>query len=393
MTASEFAFLALGLVLGVASGSALVVILGRRPPAREVKVTLGRDAVPKRAATLSSDAFMAPAEPARGGPADRRLSDRDGPAEDPPALPLGGARTPAGVPVFAAGTAVASGGGPAAMAAPSRTIVPSRPSPPIAGAPFWTGATDRPAMPALSTGPGRDPQIDDLRVRAVLDAQRAQGPGGPTMIAVLESRAAATPALTGATEAAPEPVAAPADPTPAIIRILRGNHRAMLRTVERLAGADEAMRRPWQAAVTGLAEATIHGAIDRGVLAFPVGNPFWDTFTTPQCRAIASALAACGFRFDGIDAWADERVPTYRDLAEAVAAAGVDPRRVRAWPTQEQIAALYREVTIAADEYLMARAPRMDLAEAQEVAAGRRDDLALLWGSWRLVREVLTGPI
>ena len=56
MTASEFAFLALGLMLGVASGSAIVVVLGSRPPAREVRLTVGHDAVPRRAATLSSDA-------------------------------------------------------------------------------------------------------------------------------------------------------------------------------------------------------------------------------------------------------------------------------------------------------------------------------------------------
>ena len=49
MTASEFAFLALGLVLGLASGSAIVVVLGSRPPAREVRLTVGHDAVPRRA--------------------------------------------------------------------------------------------------------------------------------------------------------------------------------------------------------------------------------------------------------------------------------------------------------------------------------------------------------
>ena len=66
MIASEFAFLALGLVLGVASGSALVMVLGSRPPAHEVRLTVGHDAVPRRAATLSSDAFItSPAEPAR----------------------------------------------------------------------------------------------------------------------------------------------------------------------------------------------------------------------------------------------------------------------------------------------------------------------------------------
>src|SRR6185295_20416980 len=43
----------------------------------EVKVTVARDAVPRRASTLSIDAFHSPAEVARGGPADRRHADRD----------------------------------------------------------------------------------------------------------------------------------------------------------------------------------------------------------------------------------------------------------------------------------------------------------------------------
>src|SRR3972149_2449714 len=49
MTASEFAFLALGLVLGVASGSAIVVVLGSPAPARELRLTVGHDAGPRRA--------------------------------------------------------------------------------------------------------------------------------------------------------------------------------------------------------------------------------------------------------------------------------------------------------------------------------------------------------
>lgn len=74
VTASEFAFLALGLVLGVASGAALSMVVRARPPApREVRVTLSTDAVPRRAATLSG--LIAPGAPsmavaARGGPAD-----------------------------------------------------------------------------------------------------------------------------------------------------------------------------------------------------------------------------------------------------------------------------------------------------------------------------------
>ena len=75
MTASEFAFLALGLVLGVASGAALSIVVRARPPApREIRVTVATDAVPRRqAATLSG--FARPEAPtmtaaARGGPGD-----------------------------------------------------------------------------------------------------------------------------------------------------------------------------------------------------------------------------------------------------------------------------------------------------------------------------------
>ncbi len=81
MTVSEFMFLAFGLVLGVASGVALIEIIRARPPAsREVRLTVSKDAIPRRrASTLADDAFVTVGpEPARGGPADRR--DVDGPA-------------------------------------------------------------------------------------------------------------------------------------------------------------------------------------------------------------------------------------------------------------------------------------------------------------------------
>jgi hypothetical protein len=73
VNANEFAFLAIGLILGVASGAALVEVLRARPPApREVRLTVAPDAIPRRrGTTLAGDAFAIPApEPARGGPAD-----------------------------------------------------------------------------------------------------------------------------------------------------------------------------------------------------------------------------------------------------------------------------------------------------------------------------------
>jgi len=80
VTASEFAFLALGLILGVASGAALVELIRARPPAsREIRVTVAPNSIrARRSATLSDDAFSrAAAGPAAGGPGDRRWIDPD----------------------------------------------------------------------------------------------------------------------------------------------------------------------------------------------------------------------------------------------------------------------------------------------------------------------------
>lgn len=385
MTASEFAFLALGLVLGVASGSAIVVVLGSRPSAREVRLTVEPGAVPRRAATLSSDAFSAPGEPARGGPADRRRLDRDAPVADPPPPPPYGVPGAVGMPVMRPTTGV--GGRTAAVQ--MRTAVPYWPSMLAASMSDPAAPTGNRSVPGtIPVVPERDPAIDALRIQAVLAAERAQQAGRLTATALLEATPAGEAAVTGAADPTESP-----DPTPAIIRILRGDHRALLRTVQLLAGTDAVMRRPWQAAISGLANAVISRAIDRGVLDFPVGNPFWDTFTTGQCRDIASALAAAGFRFDGVRGWADERVPSHRDLTAAVALAGLEPRRIRAWPTREEIAALYDEVTVAADELLDDEAPELGLAEVQDLAGPRAVELADLWRNWELARPILAAPV
>lgn len=110
MTASEFAFLALGMVLGVATGAALAMVIRARPPApREIRVTVSTDAVPRRPpATLSGlvpPGAGAVAIGARGGPADpanlvaaddrSRTPVRSGPPGRPPvAIPIRPERDP-----------------------------------------------------------------------------------------------------------------------------------------------------------------------------------------------------------------------------------------------------------------------------------------------------------
>ena len=380
MIASEFAFLALGLVLGVASGSALVMVLGSRPPAREVRLTVGHDAVPRRAATLSSDAFItSPAEPARGGPADRRRLDRD----EAPAEPAG----PSLIPAMAI-----AGSGPG-------TGVFMR-------TPVLSGATATSAL-GIPIVPERDPVLDAIRVQAAAAAERLYGAARPAATALLERQRAtanAANAVNAANAAKRVPLLEPRedesgrdpdriDETPALLRILRGDDRALFATAAVLAGADEADRRAWQAAIMSLTEAVVDRAIGSGWLDFPVGNPFWDTFTTDQCRGIAAALAATGHRFDGVDGWTYDRAPNHRDLTIAVAAAGLEPRRIRAWPTGDEIGRLYLEVTAAADDFLAAHAPNLDLEEAQALAGVGGEDLARLWVAWDRVRSVLMAPV
>jgi hypothetical protein len=124
VTASELAFLALGLLLGVAAGAALLMVVGSGTGRRDVRVTVTREAIPSRSKTLSQDTFMATsAGPAPGGPGDRRASDRAA------AAGLDG-REGTGPRQAESLPAPAPAGSPAMVPAPApdRTIVPSRPA-------------------------------------------------------------------------------------------------------------------------------------------------------------------------------------------------------------------------------------------------------------------------
>ena len=150
MTASELAFLALGLLLGAATGAAMIVVLGSRSPRREIRVTVTRDALPRRSETLSQDAFVtSPAEPARGGPADRRWLDRPDFAPDPGA----GAAFPMTVPT-SLGRRVAIPIETSPATAPDRTTVP-----------YLASAVGV----AVEAEPG--PTLEDLRARPTPQTQ------------------------------------------------------------------------------------------------------------------------------------------------------------------------------------------------------------------------------
>ena len=334
MTASELAFLALGLFLGVAAGAALLMVVGSRTGRRDVRVTVTREAVPSRSKTLSQDAFLPPAGgPAPGGPGDRRSVDRAG------ADGSGGAkRAPVGIPIEVSADAPFMGAPAPSPAVADRTIVPSRPAVAV----------------EIRPEPAQAPMLEPARqpAREVEAVRRRVVHGTP------------------------------------IERMLRGEHLALIEVVDEVAG-NGAGRRDWEVLLGGLIDGMAAVAIRESVIDFPMGTPFWDQFTVEQCRRVAGSLASMGYCYDGADGWLDARVPVYRDITRALADVGVEPRRLRAWPNQAEIALLFAGARPAPEELLAAAGPDYSAGSMQtllgEHAAGLRD----LWIAWDAVRPVL----
>ena len=134
-------------------------------------------------------------------------------------------------------------------------------------------------------------------------------------------------------------------------------------------------------------------AIEASQLDFPVEVGFWEPFTRDQSREIAGALASLGYRFDGLGGFSDERLPSQRDLSLAVGFAGLDPMRIRRWPNEAEMADLFRDVTVAADEYVAATAPGLTLGEMVAMLGRRADALAELWNEWGRIRPLLIAPV
>jgi hypothetical protein len=164
VTASEFAFLAMGLVLGVAAGAALIEVVRARPPAsREVRVTMTADAIPRRrAATLANDVFAearAGVEPARGGPADRRDRHPDDLGSGPER------RTPVHVPQ------------PGTVVEPAFRLAGPRPEGVPVLAADGRGSSGLPSLAAAATAmpisSGIDPMLTALRASAAASAEAA----------------------------------------------------------------------------------------------------------------------------------------------------------------------------------------------------------------------------
>jgi hypothetical protein len=152
---------------------------------------------------------------------------------------------------------------------------------------------------------------------------------------------------------------------------------------------DEPGRRGLEERLARLLEAILERAIDAAAIDVPAGHAFWGSFTPEQSRDILAALAAIGHRFDGLGGWVDERAPDQRDLSLAIAHAGLDPMRIRRWPTAAESAGLLRDAVILGSAYLAAVAPDLDQEELAAILGSDADELADLWPDWDRVRARL----
>ncbi len=175
----------------------------------------------------------------------------------------------------------------------------------------------------------------------------------------------------------------------AILRLLRGDRATMRSVVERLAAGDPDEQRRWQLLISDLVDAIVAGAIDAAALSFPDVHVFWGPYTQSECREIAAAMAALGYRFDGLGGFADGRVPAQRDLSLALGYAGQDPMRVRRWPAESEMPALFRDVRVDAGRYLAQAAGGLTMGEMVDLLGRRAEPLAELWNAWGRVRPLL----
>lgn len=175
----------------------------------------------------------------------------------------------------------------------------------------------------------------------------------------------------------------------AILRLLRGDRATMRSLVERLGGSDPDDQRRWQLMLSDLVDAIVARAIDASALTFPDDHVFWGPYTQSQCSEIASAMAALGYRFDGMGGFADGRTPSQRDLSLALGYAGEDPMRIRLWPTEAEMPALFRDVRVDAGRHLSETAGGLTMGEMVDLLGRRAEPLAELWNAWGRVRPLL----
>ncbi len=177
--------------------------------------------------------------------------------------------------------------------------------------------------------------------------------------------------------------------TPRIFRLLHGDREAMQTMVAALGGDDEGERRRWRTSLSDLVDAILADSLAANALQFPHEHPFWGPYDRAQSRDVVGALSSLGYRFDGRGGWIDDRVPSQRDLSLALGYAGIDPMRMRQWPTETEMRELFAEVQVSAAEHLAGAAGDLTLGELVTLLGRRADGLTDVWNAWGRIRPLL----
>ncbi len=180
-----------------------------------------------------------------------------------------------------------------------------------------------------------------------------------------------------------------AERQPRILRVLRGDKAAREELVASLAAGDPSAVPTWHVRIADLVDAVMARAIEDGYIDTDEENPFWRLFAGDEQREIIEALSALGFRFDGMGGFADDRAPSARDLSLAVGYAGLDRMRIRSWPGEAALAALFEGASVRADLWLAAEADDLSLGRMEAALGQRASALADLWDAWGRVRPAL----
>jgi hypothetical protein len=164
--------------------------------------------------------------------------------------------------------------------------------------------------------------------------------------------------------------------------------RDMARQLAALTG-DQPSR--WVLLLRTLGELVVASAIADDRLRFDRTNPLWAQLTPDLAREVMRWLRGLGFRYDPHDGWYGDRAPQPRDLAEALAFAGIEPISLRPMPTAADLERLPESIGVAAVEYLAEHAPSLELDSIRRLAGIQAPALADVWDHWTDVRAILAG--
>jgi hypothetical protein len=147
----------------------------------------------------------------------------------------------------------------------------------------------------------------------------------------------------------------------------------------------------WVLLLRTLGELIVASAIADDRLRFDRTNPLWAQMAPDLAREVMRWLRGLGFRYDPHDGWYGDRAPQPRDLAEALAFAGIEPVSLRPMPTAADLLRLPESIGVAAVEYLAEHAPSLELDSIRRLAGIQAPALADVWDHWADVRALLAG--